>query len=87
MLAAVCFGSIFGLPFVVWGVILIVDRDRSWRRKFERSRADPPPRRTASWDRRQIIYGMILLMFGLSVFLLFSAVNYLAQSFSPPAPF
>lgn len=87
MLAAVCFGSIFGLPFVVWGLILIVDRDRSWQRKLQRSTGGRPPRRTASWDRRQIIYGTILLMFGLAVFLLFSAVNYWAQSFSPPAPF
>lgn len=87
MLAAICFGSIFGLPFVVWGVILIVDRDRTWRRKLERSRADQRPRRTAGWDRRQIIYGTILAVFGLAICLLFSAFNYLAQSISPPAPF
>ena len=71
----------------MWGVILIVDRDRTWQRKLERSRADRPPRRTASWDRRQIIYGTVLVMFGVAVFLLFGAFNYLAQSISPPAPF
>lgn len=87
MLAAICFGSIFGAPFVLWGMILIVDRDRSWQRKFERSRAERPPRRTASWDRRQIIYGTILVILGAAVFLLFSAFNYLAQSISPPPPF
>lgn len=87
MAAAICFGSIFGLPFIVWGVILVVDRDRSWQRKLQRSRAASPPRRSANWDRRQIIYGLLLAIFGVTVLLLFSAFNFLAQSISPPSPF
>ncbi len=87
MLAAICFGSIFGLPFIVWGVILIVDRDRSWQRNLQRSHGDSPPRRTPAWDRRQIIYGTLLVVFGATILLLFSAFNYLAQAVSPPAPF
>lgn len=87
MLAAICFGTIFGAPFIVWGVILIVDRDRTWQRKLQRSKSVSPPRRSASWDRRQIIYGSLLVVFGLMVLLLFSAFNYLVQSISPPAPF
>lgn len=87
MLAAICFGSIFGLPFIVWGVILIVDRDRTWRRKLQRSHADSPPRRTRAWDRRQVIYGTLLAVFGTALLLLLSVFNYLAQAISPPAPF
>ncbi|MCY4061335.1 MAG: hypothetical protein OXG53_03090 [Chloroflexi bacterium] len=87
MLAALCFGSIFGLPFIAWGVILIVDRDRTWRRKLQRSRDESPPRRTRAWDQRQIIYGSLLVVFGATVLLLFSIFNYLAQAISPPAPF
>ena len=87
MLAALCFGSIFGLPFIVWGVILVVDRDRTWQRKLQRSHDDSPPRRTRAWDRRQIIYGTLLAIFGAFVLLLFSAFNFLAQAISPPAPF
>jgi len=87
MLAALCFGSIFGLPFIAWGVILIVDRDRTWRRNLQRSRDESPPRRTRAWDRGQIIYGTLLALFGATVLLLFSIFNYLAQAISPPAPF
>lgn len=87
MLAAICFGTIFGAPFIVWGVILIVDRDRTWQRKLQRSKRASPPCRSASWDRWQIIQGSLLLVFGLTVLLLFSAFNYFAQSISPPAPF
>ena len=87
MLAAICFGSIFGLPFIVWGIILIVDRDRTWQRKLQRSHGDSPPQRTVAWDRRQIIYGTLLVVFGTAVLLLFSVFNYLAQAISPPAPF
>ena len=75
MAAAICFGSIFGFPFVIWGVILIVDRDRTWRRQLQRSQADSPPRRTASWERRQIIYGTLLVIFGVTVLLLFQRLQ------------
>lgn len=87
MLAALCFGSFFGLPFIAWGVILIVDRDRTWQRKLQRGPGDSPPRRTRAWDRRQIIYGTLLAAFGAALLLLLSVFNYLAQAISPPAPF
>jgi hypothetical protein len=87
MVAAICFGSIFGFPFIVWGVILIVDRDRTWRRGIQRAHGHTPPRRTPAWDRRQIMYGTLLVIFGGAVLLAFSVFNYLAQLISPPAPF
>jgi len=87
MLAAICFGSIFGLPFIAWGVILIVDRDRTWQRKLQRNHGECRPQRTRAWDRRQIIYGTLLTVFGATVLLLFSIFNYLAQAISPPAPY
>jgi hypothetical protein len=87
MLAAVCFGTIFGAPFIVWGIILIVDRDRSWQRKVQRSKRGSTPRRSVGWDRRQIAYGTLLVILGLLLLFLFSAFNYLLQSISPPAPF
>lgn len=87
MAAAICFGSVFGLPFIVWGFILIVDRDRTWQRQLQRNRSNRPKRRTRAWDRRQIAYGALLIVFGLAVLLLLSAFNYVAQSISPPAPY
>ncbi len=87
MIAALCFGAAFGFPFIVWGIILIIDRDRSWQRKLRRSQEKGPPQRTRAWDRRQIMYGILLALFGVAVLLLLSAFNYLAQGISPPAPF
>ncbi len=87
MIAALCFGSLFGFPFIAWGIILILDRDRTWRKRLERGREESPPQRTKAWDRRQIIYGSLLILFGIAALALLSALNYLAQSVSPPAPF
>ncbi|MDE2950601.1 MAG: hypothetical protein OXT68_07520 [Chloroflexota bacterium] len=87
MIAALCFGGIFGCPFIAWGLVLIVDRDRSWRRRLERSAASPPPARSRGWDRRQVIYGVLLIVFGVTVLIFLGVFNYLAQGISPPAPF
>ena len=87
MLAAICFGAVFGCPFIIWGLILIVDRDRTWQRKLRRASHDPPPRRTPAWDRRQILLGALLVAFGLATLLLLTLFNALAQTISPPAPF
>ncbi len=87
MIGAICFGSIFGLPFIAWGVILIIDRDRSWQRYLRRNHGDRRPRRSPSWERRQIIYGALLVILGAAILLLLSAFNYLAGAISPPAPF
>ena len=87
MIAAICFGSMFGVPFIVWGIILIADRDRTWRKKLERGRESSPPQRTRNWDRRQMLYGSLLILFGIVILMLLSAFNYLAQTISPPAPF
>jgi len=71
MVAAVCFGSIFGFPFIIWGIILIIDRDRTWQRRLRRARGNEAQRRTRAWDRRQVIYGALLVIFPmLIVFLL-----------------
>lgn len=87
LIGALCFGAAFGFPFIVWGVILIVDRDRAWQRKLRRGRKKRPPQRTRAWDRRQITFGSLLILFGIAVLLLLSAFNYWAQGISPPAPF
>jgi len=87
MVAAVCFGSIFGFPFIIWGIILIIDRDRTWQRRLRRARGNEAQRRTRAWDRRQVIYGALLVIFGGAVFADLTLFNYLAQSISPPAPF
>ena len=82
-----CFGMAFGAPFVVLGLILIFDRERSWQRRIQRGTSDTPPRRTRSWDRRQIAYGMALIAFGIAIIIGLSVFNLWAQGFSPPAPF
>lgn len=87
MIAALCFGGIFGCPFIIWGLILIFDRDRSWQKALQRSATDTPIQRTRNWDRRQVIYGALLIAFGVTVLMLLSLFNYLAQGISPPAPF
>ena len=85
MLGAICFGSAFGLPFIIWGALLIFDRDRSWQRL--QRRADAPPRRTKAWDRRQIVYGGLLVALGTALFVALGAINFLLQAVSPPPPF
>ena len=85
MLGAICFGGVFGFPLIIWGALLIFDRDRSWSRLQMRPSA--PPRRTQAWDRRQIIYGCLLVALGLTLFIALGTVNFLLQAVSPPAPF
>lgn len=87
MIGAICFGAFFGLPFIAWGAILIIDRDRTWQRYLGRYHGEAPPRRMPSWDRRQVLYGTLLVIAGSIILLLFSAFNYLAGAISPPAPF
>jgi len=86
VLAALCFGAVFGLPFIAWGGILIFDRDRTWQKKLARP-AQRPPRRSRAWDRRQILYGLLLIGFGAALFFFLSLFNYLAQAISPAPPF
>ncbi|MCY4466403.1 MAG: hypothetical protein OXE46_12790 [Chloroflexi bacterium] len=86
MLGAICFGAVFGLPFIIWGALLIFDRDRSWQRLQRRATASPPRRRKA-WDRRQIVYGCLLVALGLALLISLGAINFLLQAVSPPAPF
>ena len=87
MIGALCFGSLFGLPFVAWGIILIADRDRTWQKQQAQSNASPPRQRSRAWDRRQILYGALLIAFGAALIILLSLFNYAAQAVSPPAPF
>lgn len=86
MIAALCFGMAFGCPFIVWGVILIVDRDRTWQRQLVRAGTGETPKRTPAWDRRQIIYGMLLSLLGSIIFVVLALFNFLAQGISPPPP-
>ena len=85
MLAAICFGAVFGVPFIIMGAILIFDRDRSWRRVQQRATA--PQRRSPAWDRRQILYGCLLICLGSFLLVALGVFNYLAQGISPPSPF
>ncbi len=87
LIAAFCFGAAFALPFIVWGIILIVDRDRTWQSRLRRSKPGDSPRRTQAWDRRQIVYGISLAAFGIAVLILLATFNFLAQRISPAAPF
>lgn len=87
MIAALCFGGLFGGPFIIWGLILIFDRDRAWQQTLQRSATETLIKRRRDWDRRQVIYGAILIAFGVTVFMLLGLFNYLAQRISPPAPF
>ena len=87
MIAALCFGMAFGFPFIAWGIILMIDRDRTWQRKLRRAKAGTSPRRSPAWDRRQVVYGVLLSLFGAAVFVLLATFNFLAQGISPPAPY
>lgn len=87
MIAAICFGAIFGFPFIAWGVILICDRERTWQRKQGLAKAGETPQRRPNWDRRQIVYGILLIAIGTTVFLLLAIFNVWAQGISPPSPF
>ena len=87
MIPAMCFGAFFGFPLIAWGLILILDRDRSWQRHLRRSQSNRPLQRTRQWDRRQIIYGALLAALGIVIFSALSLFNYLAQGISPPPPF
>lgn len=87
MLGALCFGTVFGFPFIAWGLFLIFDRDRTWQKKINKSKSNTPVQRTRAWDLRQIIYGTLLVIFGSGVLIAFALFNLAAQSVSPPAPF
>lgn len=85
MIAALCFGALFGFPLIVWGLLLIFDRDRTWQKKL--TRAVGPLQRSRAWDIRQIIYGALLVAFGAAILIALTLFNYAAQGISPPAPF
>lgn len=83
MLGAACFGLVFGLPFIIWGLLLIFDRERTWQKKLEKSKSNTPPIRSGGWDKRQILYGAILISFGIAVTLFLAISNYAALTISP----
>jgi len=87
MAGAICFGTIFGFPFIVWGLFLMLDRDRTWQRKLNKSKASEPPKRTRAWDTRQIIYGTVMIIIGTTILIALALFNLAAQQISPPAPF
>ncbi len=87
VIAALCFGALFGLPFIVWGLLLIFDRSRTWQKKLVHGKANVIPQRTRAWDIRQIIYGTFMVIFGAVIIIALSLFNYAAQRISPPPPF
>lgn len=84
MIAALCFGALFGLPFIVWGLLLIFDRSRTWQKRLAQSKANVIPQRTRAWDVRQIIYGMFMVILGAVIIIALSLFNYAVQGISPP---
>ncbi len=87
MLGALCFGTVFGFPFIAWGMFLMFDRDRTWQRKIEKSKSNEPLTRTKAWDTRQKIYGSVMIFIGTTILIALAVINYAAQQLSPPAPF
>ncbi len=83
MLGALCFGIVFGFPFITWGLFLMFDRDRTWQKKVERHRSKEALIRTQAWDTRQMIYGAILVAFGVIILFALVVFNLAAQSLSP----
>ena len=87
MLGALCFGLAFGAPIVVLGLVVIATRDRAWQLHVQRSKSNTPPQRTRAWDRRQILFGSILIAIGTLLTALLAVANAWLQSISPPPPF
>lgn len=87
MLGALCFGTVFGFPFIVWGLFLAFDRDRTWQKKLEKAKSKTPLVRTKAWDMRQKIYGSILVIIGTALLIGLALINYAAQSISPTLNF
>lgn len=83
MLGALCFGTVFGFPFITWGLFLMFDRDRTWQKKVEKHQSKDALIRTPSWDTRQMIYGAILITFGVVILVALVSFNLAAQSLSP----
>lgn len=87
MLGALCFGTVFGFPFITWGLFLIYDRDRTWQKKIERNKSKNALIRTQAWDTRQIIFGTVLMTVGVIILIVLVLFNLATQSISPPANF
>lgn len=87
MLGAICFGTVFGFPFITWGLFLMFDRDRTWQKQLEKSKSNTPPKRTPAWDMRQKIHGAVLVTIGTIILVGLVAINLAVQTISPPAPF
>lgn len=87
MVGALCFGTVFGFPFIVWGLFLMFDRDLTWQKKLEKSKSKQLPTRTSAWDKRQKLYGAMLVVFGTAILVSFTLFNLAAQSISPTLDF
>lgn len=83
MLGALCFGTVFGFPFIIWGLFLIFDRDRTWQKKIEKNKSKTALIRTQTWDTLQIIYGAILVVIGVVILVALVVFNLAAQSLTP----
>lgn len=80
MVNAVAASLILGAPFLLWGYWMIADRDRSWRVQQKRDAERGILReRTPGWDRRQQIYGSMLIVVGLLIMAGFMALNVIYQ--------
>ena len=85
MISAICFGAVFGFPFILWGLFLIFDRDRTWQHILAKSKSNTPPKRTRAWDIRQQIYGTLMVIIGTLILLGLTILNFAAQQISPPS--
>lgn len=74
-------GFVIGGPFVLWGLLLIFDRDRTWRVQNKRNVARGTLKeRTQAWDRRQIMFGSILILLGAFLFLIMGLNGFRIQA-------
>ena len=60
-----CLAAWIGVPFIVWGLLLIFNRDATWRAKEVRAaKKNKVIQRTEQWDQRQITLGRVLVVVG-----------------------
>jgi len=74
-------GFVIGGPFVLWGLLLIFDRDRTWRVQNQRNIVSGTVKeRTLTWDRRQIMFGAILILLGTFLFFIMGLNGFRIQA-------
>lgn len=64
-------GFVIGTPFILWGLLLIFDKDRTWMVQERRNtKRGIVRKRTNQWEHRQSTYGSILVIVGIIALLI-----------------